>query len=79
MCTGGGFSDPDALAASGGELFVANRDGSSVTELSSSTGKLVRVISASPYKFSGPDALAASGGDLFVANGDGSSITELPA
>src|ERR1019366_3353446 len=67
------FNYPDALALSGGYLFVANGAGRSVTELNASTGKLVRVISGSSYRFIGPDALAVSSGDLFVANAFGSS------
>ena len=58
---GWGFSSPDALALSGGNLFVANGEGS-LTELNASTGKLVRVISGSSYRLIGPDALAVSGG-----------------
>ena len=58
---------------------LGNAGGDSVTELSASTGALVRVISGSSYKFDSPDALAADGGDLFVANYDGDSVTELSA
>jgi hypothetical protein len=82
-----GFSGPHAIAVSGPDLFVANRkgpiraeflpNGTSVTELSASTGRLVRVISGSSYGFDGPDALAVSGLDLFVANCEGQSVTEL--
>jgi hypothetical protein len=58
---------------------VANADGETVTELKTSTRTLVRVISASSYKFDDPDALSPSGGDLFVANDAGDSVTELNA
>jgi hypothetical protein len=73
-----GVDEPVALAVSGSDLFVANADGNSVTELNASTGARVRVISAAAYGFNGPDALAVSGSDLFVANADGNSVTELP-
>ena len=39
-----GFEEPVAAAVSGPNLFVANYDGSSVTELDASTGALVRVF-----------------------------------
>jgi hypothetical protein len=60
------------------DLFVANYGGS-VTELSTSTGALVRVISGSSYKFDDPDAMVLAGSDLFVANRSGNSVTELRA
>jgi hypothetical protein len=66
------------MAVSGHDLFVANGAGNSLTELDASTGALVRVISASSYRFNGPVAMAVSGHDLFVANGGGRSVTELP-
>ena len=50
---------------------MANRGGSSVTELDASTGALVRVISASAYQFVEPSAMVLDGRDLFVANGGG--------
>ena len=51
---GWGFKGPEALAVSGSDLFVANYYGNSVTELNASTGALVRVISASSYRFNHP-------------------------
>ncbi len=42
---GWSFDDPRALALRGPDLFVANYYGNSITEVSASTGALVRVIS----------------------------------
>ena len=42
---GWGFSTPDAMAVAGGDLFVANYNGGSVTEVNASTGALVKVVS----------------------------------
>jgi hypothetical protein len=71
-----GFKSPDASAVSGGDLFVANRTGNSVTELNASSGAHVRTLSGSPYDFDAPTALKAIGADLFVANGH-AGLTEL--
>jgi len=61
----------------GDDLFVANLNGKSVTELNASTGALVRVVSD---QFGGPYAMAVAGADLFVANHNGTgSVTELDA
>jgi hypothetical protein len=76
---GWGLYEPDALASSGSDLFAANFAGNSVTEVSASTGALVRVIHGPSFKFGFPDAVAVSGSDLFVANGGGESITVQPA
>ena len=67
---------------SGGDLLVANTDGNSLTELDTSNGALVSVLSGPAYQFNGPDALLVSGADVFVANGAngtsiGHSVTEL--
>jgi hypothetical protein len=44
---GWGFNTPDAMVLSGTDLFVANVDGNSVTEIDATTGALVRVVSCS--------------------------------
>jgi hypothetical protein len=67
---------PQAVALSGDRLFVVN-GGGSITELDTSTGALVRVISGPTYGFRSPDALVVAGADLFVANLEAGSITEL--
>ena len=72
------FDSPYALAADGGDLFVT-LIGDSVTELSASSGALVRVISGSRYNFDFPEAIAADGGELFVVNLGGDSVTSFAA
>ena len=69
------FNVPAALVADGSHLWVANFNGSSVTELNLSDGSLVRVISGSTYDFNLSAALVAHGSHLWVANSN--SITEL--
>jgi len=74
---GWGFSEPNAIAVAGDDLFVANLNGKSVTELNASTGALVRVVSD---QFGGPYAMAVAGADLFVANHNGTgSVIEFNA
>jgi DNA-binding beta-propeller fold protein YncE len=51
----------------------------SVTELSASTGALVRVIDDPIYKFAYLAGITSSGGHIWVANGIGNSVTELSA
>ena len=50
-----------------------------MTELSASTGALVKVISGSAYEFDGPDAVASDGTHVWVANAGGTAVTELSA
>lgn len=78
---GQGFSGPDAIAVAGNDVFVANQNSNSVTELNASTGAAVRVVSGAAYQITYPLTLAVAGNDLFVANGgsaDG-SVTKLKA
>ena len=79
---------PGRMVARGRDLFVANWYSASVTEIDTSTGKLVRVMSGRAYHFNFPDALIVRGEDLFVANsydndgsltGNGNSLTEINA
>jgi hypothetical protein len=74
---GWGFSFPSAIASDGTHVWVANVE--SVTELSAKTGRLVKVISGSPYDFNTPDAIASDRTDMWVANDTGQSVTEFPA
>jgi len=54
-------------------------DGNSVTELSASTGALVKIVSGSSYGFDDPSGITSSGTRIWVANTDGQSVTEFPA
>ena len=73
------FDWPVAFAMSGVDLFVANYNGASVTEVNASTGALMKVISGLKYHFDEPGALALTGTDLFVGNYGSAKITEVDA
>jgi outer membrane protein assembly factor BamB len=67
------FDHPEALAVSGGHLFVANSSGR-LTELNVATGALVKVM---PIMGDLPSAMVASGASLFVADPIANSLTDL--
>jgi len=69
------FEHPIAIAASGGNLWIANFAGNSVTETTSS-GAWIRTVTGAKYGFREPDAIASAGGDVFIIN-HGGSVTEL--
>ena len=71
---------PDSESAPEVELDHQAPDayGDSVTELSASTGALVKVLSGSNYGFDHPNAITSDGTHVWVANFYGSSVTELP-
>src|ERR1019366_4238407 len=73
---GWGFDEPWAITADGTHVWVANR-GKSVTEISASTGTLVRVIRGSSYGFHDPWAITTDRTHVWVRNE--SSVTELSA
>jgi hypothetical protein len=84
-----GFSNPDAIAVDGTDIWVANLGGS-VTELNADNGSLVRTLSNSSYDFSSPEGIAVDGTHVWVTNvggGNGGvgfpigpgSVTELNA
>jgi DNA-binding beta-propeller fold protein YncE len=73
---GWGFAGPDAIAADGRHVWVANGAGSTVSELSS-TGALVKVLSGSRYKFDDPIGIAAGGRHVWVANDVSGTVSEL--
>ena len=74
-----GFDSPDAITSDGTHVWVANLYGNSVTELSASTGALVRVIRGSSYGFDELEGITSVGNHIWVTNGGGSSVTEFPA
>jgi YVTN family beta-propeller protein len=74
-----GFNAPDAAAVVGGDLFVANSGGNTITEVDATSGAFVAQVSGSTFRLSDPTAMVAAGGDLFVANGTGNSVTEIDA
>jgi outer membrane protein assembly factor BamB len=76
---GYGLAAPDSAAVSGGDLFVANGAGNSLTEVDASSGAHLATIKGPRFGFDRPTAVVSVGGDLFVANGAGNSVTELAA
>ena len=71
------FDNPDAVSSDGTHVWVANlgslappqpRGGTTVTELSASTGALVKVLSGSRYRFDHPDAVSSDGRHVWVAS-----------
>jgi putative pyrroloquinoline-quinone binding quinoprotein len=72
------FDSPSGLAFNGGDLWVSNLDGNSVTEINPTSGALIDTFDDSSYQFNQPTAITSSGADLFVANAGG-SVTELQA
>ena len=76
---GWGFNGPDAITSGGTHVWVANANGDSVTELSASTGALVKVIRGSSYGFDYPSGITSDGTHVWVANYWGNSVTEFSA
>ncbi|HKH88385.1 MAG TPA: hypothetical protein VKA05_06160 [Acidimicrobiales bacterium] len=72
-----GFNTPDAAAIDGSDLFVANKGGNSVTELSPTSGACIGNVTGSQFHFDSPAALKALGANLFVANQKGNTVTEV--
>jgi len=74
------FNYPEAVSSDGAKVWVENLDGDSVTELTASTGALVKVNLLPTCGFSYPDGVASDGTHVCErrsANGD--SVTELSA
>ena len=74
---GSGFDRPDAIAVGAGHVWVANANGNSVTEMSSSTGAVVQILAGSSYGFNLPDAIVAGSNHAWVANANGNTVTEI--
>jgi hypothetical protein len=68
---GYGLDAPTAAAVVGGDLFVANEGGNSVSVVDASSGAHVATLSGRSFAFDRPTAIVALGSDLFVANGAG--------
>ena len=68
------------MVAVGGDIWTVNGAGSgSLSEFSSSTYRLLRVVTASAGHLSGPSALASDGTHLWVSNSSGNHVSELNA
>jgi YVTN family beta-propeller protein len=68
---------PSSAAISGGDLFVTNQAGNSVSVLNATTGSHKATIAGPSFAFNRPTAIIALGRDLYVANGGGNSVTEI--
>jgi hypothetical protein len=64
------FDGPVAMAVSGGNVWVVNEVGNSITEFNASTGSQVRVINAIADAFHHPDGIAVQGSHVWVSNGN---------
>ena len=64
------FDGPVAMAVSGGNVWVVNEVGNSITEFDASTGSQVRSINAKADAFHHPDGIAVQGSRVWVSNGN---------
>jgi hypothetical protein len=78
LTSGHEFDYPTGLVFAGGNLWVANEHGNSVSEINPSTGAWMASLTSGPYGLDAPTAIAASGPDIFVANSV-KSISEINA
>jgi DNA-binding beta-propeller fold protein YncE len=74
---------PDAIFSDGTHVWVANSGGGSTnfngtaTELSASSGTVVRDIHGPKFAFEEPDAISSNGTDVWVVSPDNHSVAEL--
>lgn len=71
------FDSPSALAVTRTHAFVANKSSNSVTEVDTTTGKLIRVVAG--HGLSAPDGVAIGSGNVWVADQNTSGVTEISA
>ena len=60
-------------------MWITNFLANSVTEVNSSDGSLVRVLSGGSYGFDHPSGVAFDGTNMWVSNVVGNSVTKFPA
>jgi|GEM_PF-2474773 len=75
---------PSAVTAAGNEVWIADEVGGpsgmgAVTELNAITGKVVRQLDGSSYRFNDPSQIAISSGRVWVANSASDSVIEIQA
>lgn len=78
------LADPDAIAAVGSDVWVANSDYAAgrpgwISEFSAASGALIRVVAGREYGLTDPQALAVDSGSVWVADGNGGALTEVNA
>ena len=72
------FDAPSGLAVAGGDLWVTNKSGNSVTEINPASGSRVAILHGASYEFDKPIAITSAESNLFIANrGSGGSVTEI--
>jgi hypothetical protein len=71
-----GLSDPIALAAGRGHLYVLGSRGV-VTAITTASGDLAGVASGTRFGFNEPKGIAVRGDNLFVTNSGADSITQI--
>jgi hypothetical protein len=74
-----GFTTPTDIAVRGGDVWVTNIYGNSVTELNASNGDWIQTIGGSSYGFNQPSGIADDGKHIWITNTRGDSVTELSA
>jgi YVTN family beta-propeller protein len=73
--TTGVGSEPYAVSSDGTHVWVANEDGSSVTELNASNGSVVQTIGVGGV----PESVSSDGTHVWAANTGSNTVTELDA
>ena len=76
---GYGLATPASATVAGGDLFIANEAGNSVSVVNASNGTHVATIAGSSFGLDHPTSTASVGSDVFVANSSGNSVTEIDA
>jgi len=71
------LDDPVAMSVSGRDVFVADKDNNSMTEVAIANGRLVRVVIG--QGLNAPDGIAVEDGNVWVSDSATNSATELNA
>jgi streptogramin lyase len=72
-----GLNGSSGISVGGGNVWITNANGNSVTELDAKTGHVLREVEGDAGKFEWPMGIVSTGGDVWVANLDGNSLTEV--
>jgi hypothetical protein len=73
------FSDPVAMVSYGRNVWVANWNSNSITEVDGASGAIVRKLSGLNYELGnfGPTGLAVYHNNLWVSSGNATSLTDI--
>lgn len=72
-----GLNGSSGISVSGGNVWITNANGNSVTELDAKTGHVKREVEGDAGKFKWPMGVASTGADVWVENLQGNSLTEV--